>query len=135
MGLAEQLKVLAQGIHSEQIGEACPADFVEDVMLDIAYQPVVEWPVRDPLRPIPKPRPVLARSDGRYQIDHPEDRDFRIVEADELKLMRARYLLLRGWYYERLPSLSHSQREQVLAWYFPGGVVWLRPDTQELGDA
>jgi hypothetical protein len=77
----------------------------------------------DPLHPIPKPRAVLARSDGKYQIDYPESRDFQIVDAAALKIMRARFLLLRGWYYQHFDGLSHPQQQAVLDWYFPEGMV------------
>ena len=103
------------------------------VDLSIAYSPVVEENLEriNPALSVPKPVSVLQQKDGRYRIDHPEHGDFSFVDEHQLKRMRARYLLLRGYYYRHLKALSYPTQQQVLAWYFPEG-VWMPPAHSDL---
>lgn len=107
--------------HEEKIGDACPADYVSDVDLEIAFSPVVNHSVGNPCH-IPKPDRVEKQADGRYLITWPEAHNFEFVDEESLKLMRARFLLLRGFYHERFKSFAPREREKILAWYFPEGM-------------
>lgn len=61
--------------------------------------------------------------DGRYMILRPEINDFDWVTEDSVKVMRARFLLIRNYYYPLLNSLSPQSRGEAVANFF-GGSVW-----------
>lgn len=125
-----------------------------DVMLDVAFSPVVrsrldEDPVDQPwLLHLPKPTIIDRDARGRYFIiDPPRDvgdwhrkrplmttGQWEILTEDHVKLMRARYLLLRGWLYKRLHILPYDQKQATLAWYFPAG-VWAPPAGSDMARA
>lgn len=108
--------------HEEIIGDACPADYVSDVDLDVAFSPVVYRAVHDPHVDIPKPDRVEKQADGRYMVVWPESHDFEFVDEESLKMMRARYLLLRDFYHKNINSFTPRNTDKIHAWYFPGGM-------------
>ena len=69
--------------------ESAVKDAVDFIELEIAYSPVIMRPgdtTQDAVKVAYKGR------DGRYVITEP----YKVVTADELKVMRARYLVTRG---------------------------------------
>jgi hypothetical protein len=74
---------------------------VESVMLEIAYSPVLVEPESD------TPSPVVKIGDV-YHVRRP----LRPLQcsADELKVMRARFLIRRAWYAYHWFELSQYQR-------------------------
>lgn len=104
----------------------------EMVDLDIAFTPVVQHVTGgDPLLDVPAPVEVQKWKDGRYAIMHREHRDYDFVSEASLKIMRARYLILHGFYWRHLHAMSHPMRQEVLALYFGGG-VWTPKSGSEL---
>jgi len=102
-------------------------DVVDDVMLDIAFSPVILSPVQDHYSCAPpRPADVIQLGNGMYGVVRGvgEQANYETVTADTLKLMRARYLLLRDHFYKRLPDMAHSTRQKVLAYFFPDG-AWI----------
>ena len=75
-----------------------------DVMLDVAFSPVLPCPIADPDANPPWPVAVIALGKDRYGLVRGvgPDADYESVSADTLKVMRARYLLLCGHFYRRL---------------------------------
>ena len=110
---------------SETIDGACPADYVHAVDLDIAYSPVLYGrALFEPYRvQIAKPDIVVRQEDGRYRVDWPEHCDFQFIDEQSLKLMRARFLLWHGYFYRAFDSFSYPDKQKVLAWWFPQGMV------------
>lgn len=65
------------------------ADVIEAVDLDIAFSPVL-MNAGDKLENATDV--AYKAEDGRYVFDNP----YKVVTADELKVMRARFLIMRG---------------------------------------
>lgn len=102
-------------------------DVVADVMLDVAFSPVIPTPIQDNhIFDPPRPADVIQLGNGMYGIVHGvgEQADYETVTTDALKLMRARYLLLRDHFYKRLGGMDRVTRRMVLDRFFPGG-VWV----------
>lgn len=103
----------------EEIDGVNPRDAAQHVMLDLGYTPVVERYFGDMGHQIPEPVRVV-KDGARYCLMF--GRDYRWVSVEELKVMRARFLLLRGWYYRAFDGFSHPDKQKILAWYFKGGM-------------
>lgn len=97
----------------------------EMVMLDIAYSPVVEFIVDEKrlLFDIPIPVKVINRGDGKYEIRHLDPPDFKILSANEIKIMRARFLLLKAYYADKMDILAYPEKQTVIALYFDGSFL------------
>ena len=131
MGFLEALKKMIpdeiiDGANVREVAERC-------VDLEIAFSPVLQYPPCDDFMfgddlDVPVPVKVIARADGRYEIRHTAPPDFEILNKDDIKVMRARYLLLRGFYNENMHSFSYSKRKAIISYYFQDG--WL--DTKVL---
>ena len=81
------------------------------------------------------PIPSMVEMNGeRYMISRPANADFDWFSEDSVKVMRARFLLLRDYYYPRIPSMSESMRREVVSRFF-GGSVWTPPAGSELAKA
>lgn len=122
MSLIDELKKF---IPDEIIGSSNVAETAEMVMLDIAYSPVVEGVVNEEILPfnIPIPVKVIERGDGRYEIRRTDPPDFRILSEAEIKRMRARFLLLKAYYADKMDMLSYSEKQTVIALYFNGSFL------------
>ncbi len=110
-----------------------PRAVYEAVDLDIAHSPIL--PPNMPL-----PLPAVKQTDGRYTVDGLRSwfgggwsPDTFNVPAEEIRLWRARYLIMRDLIYHALVTevyryvpwydLCHyPTRERVLGAFFPGGV-------------
>lgn len=122
--LIDQLKAM---IPVETIDGVNVDEAAEMVMLDVEFTPVVVEPFgEDPAFSClnAAPFPCRVQKDGeRYCVWMPHSHEtYRWVEEDELKVMRARYLLLKNFYFRTLENMSHSHRAGVIAKFFPGGV-------------
>lgn len=91
--------------------------------LEIAFSPVLQH--RDDINPVD----VVELGEGRYRVygtvrgvDQPTE-----ASADEVKIMRARYLLTRGAMIRALPSMDYRTRKNVVAVFFKGHEPWLPP--------
>lgn len=107
----------------DQIAEQC-------VMLDIEFTPVVFERVSDPATTyfdrVPTPRRVQKEGD-RYCVWLPDsDQKYAWVNESSLKVMRARYLLLRGYYHSYIERFPHSLQQEIVSKFFPGGLF--KPD-------
>jgi hypothetical protein len=130
--LLTQLRAM---VPAEVIDGSNVDDAAEAVDLSIAYTPVVEDVVSSDLHHrVVKPVEVQKWSGGRWAVMYPERKDFRRVTEGEVKRMRARYLLLRGFYTRHFRRMPYPVQEQVRAWYFPDG-LWLPPEASELAKA
>ncbi|HEY0983537.1 hypothetical protein [Schlesneria sp.] len=121
------LKALNSMLPPETIGGHDVHDAAQCVDLNVEFTPVLPDRIEDPATTFPRliPTPRRVQMDGsRWCVWLPNTPEkYRWVNSDdELKVMRARYLLLRGWYFERIETMSHSQRAEVIGKYFPGGV-------------
>lgn len=129
------LAALQKMIPTEEIDGCRVDDAAGAVDLDIAHTPVIDSPVGDDYRHrIPKPVEAQKWSGDRWAVVYPDHHDFQRVTESELKRMRARYLLLRGFYTRAFRTLPHPTQQQVLAWYFPDG-LWLPPEGSDLAKA
>jgi len=119
MSLIDELKKF---IPDEIIDGNNVEETAEMVMLDIAYSPIVEHIISEERLPfdIPIPIKITKRGDGRYEIRRTNPPDFRIIDEAETKVMRARFLLLKGYYADQMDTLSYPEQQQVIALYFNG---------------
>lgn len=98
------------------------------VDLDIEYQPVIPNPVDSDLASLGYggrvPIPCRVQMEGSrwcVWIPHTNEK-YRWVTDDELKVMRARFLLLKGVYYRQIQNMPHSLQQEVVSKFFPGGL-------------
>jgi len=132
--MLEKLKsLIKEAVGEETIDGANVEETAEMVDLDIAYSPVVTGRISDDfhLHTIPQPEPVKISDNGRYYIPRTDPPDFEFISKESMKVMRARYLLLRGFYANNIDSFSYSEQQQILAWYFPGGLFRLPKKDKE----
>lgn len=120
-GLLEVLKKLAG---TETIDGADVWATAEMVDLDIAWKLlIVEHPIvqeDDELFSIvPDVTKAKSRPDGRYEIHYRTEAgpDFRIISEDQAKVMRARFLLLKGFYGRHFNRLTLPKQNEVGAKY------------------
>lgn len=117
MGLLEALNEL---IPDEIIDGSNVNDTAGMVDLDIAYKLlVVENPVpQDEFEincNIPSVDLALKRPDGRYEIRYigNDGPDFKIYTSEQTKVMRARFLLLKGYYASNINKLSYPNQNEA----------------------
>lgn len=121
--LSGLMAALEKQIPKESIDGHDPREVARCVMLDVAFTPVLERFVNEERLMFDPPEPVEVQQDGeRYMLVKPREHDFRWIDSKSLAVMRARFLLVRGYYYPRLRVLDYQTRDRVLCWYFPGGV-------------
>ncbi|MFO0801442.1 MAG: hypothetical protein U0804_28585 [Gemmataceae bacterium] len=129
------LAALQKLIPTEVIDGTSVDDAAGLVDLSVAHTPVVENPAGDNYQfRIQRPVEVQKWSGGRWAVMYRERKDFRRVTEDEVKVMRARYLLLRGYYYRSFRHLPYPGQREVTAWYFPDG-LWLPEAGSDLAKA
>lgn len=111
-------KEFIDGQNVREVADSC-------VYLDIDFSPVLaECLAGDPAinytEDVPKPTEVVKEGE-RYCLVW--SGNFQWINEESCKIMRARYLLLRGHYAKRLSekSLSYPIEQKVLAYYFPHG--------------
>ncbi len=126
MGLLETLKEMVgveivDGSNVEETAEMVDLDIAHKLFLveDMVQQEDIELIVNVPSVVLAKKRP-----DGKYQIDFQSESgpDFRIVTAGQAKVMRARFLLLKAFYFEHFDGMSYPQQQEIAAKYDIGWV-------------
>lgn len=114
-------------------------DTAEMVDLTVAFGPVLPNPVTDEggwprctraLSRIPVPQAVERRADGTYHLACAGSLETMPVSETALKVMRARYLLVRGFYQRHLNVMAHGERQEVVARFFPGGAWTPKPGSE-----
>ena len=113
----------------ELIDGCDPHDFVGMIDLSIGHSPILHdrhpWP---PLGDIPEPD--KPKKDGlRYYLSWPRSHQWEWLTEESHKLMRARFLIWRGWFYKTLGGFSHPDQQKIVHWYFEGGVWRPNPDS------
>ena len=119
-------RFLAAELRNEVIGGVPLADVLDFVDLDVAYSPVVEHPV-DGEFPRPEQLSVTAlvkRDDGRYEARRQTDAGptFEIFGPEQVRIMRARYLLCRDHFARSIEQYGYSQQQRILADFFAHGL-------------
>ncbi|MFA5173697.1 MAG: hypothetical protein WC438_00785 [Candidatus Pacearchaeota archaeon] len=121
--------LVVRGLSKEQIDGFSILSVLDYVDLDIAFSPVVCNPAGENyLFDIPKPDEINKCSDKRYvKFITGKNPDFEFIPENEVKVMRARFLLLRDYYYKclRLNQLVLPSRDKAINWYFNGAVFVL----------
>ena len=136
MSIIDALKKHIDDIHGgpEMIdGADVRAVAAECCDLDVAYSPVLLQRQHNEdyrlmlcdERYVPKPT-VIQKDGARYCI--PLE---RYIDADDLKVMRTRFILTKNYLYRNLRRMPNSLQQRVGAWYFPDG-VWMPPEGSEL---
>lgn len=129
-GLANALDMLADADPEMVDGARVDKIASECVDLDVEFSPVVPCRCDDWQHNPPTPSRVTKGQDGRYWVDDLQ----QYVHVESVKIMRARYLLMRGWFWKQLRAMSHSDRQRVLSMYFEGG-TWQPEEGSELAKA
>lgn len=129
-GLVKLLQAeLDKAYREEVIGGTSIADVLDYVMLDVAHTPVL--PTRNDQYDfdIPQPIDAMPTMGGQSYILNYGDGHAETVHEGALKVMRARFLLTKNHFYQRMLKGGFGDRDQqkVIAWYF-GGSVWIPND-------
>lgn len=121
MGFPEAIKAMIppefiDGNNVDEVAEKC-------VDLDIEFTPVLADRFHDDPASnhfdIPRPVSVTKGDDGRYCII--DSGNFQYVEESSLKVMRARYLLFRGYLYTNFHCLlNYPEKMKAAGWYSLG---------------
>lgn len=136
--------LLGERLREEKYGDTSIADVLDMVDIEVGFGMdsrgnrttllVVEgdWSERYQ-RQIPDVSYVEMNGE-RYMIPRPKEVDFDFLSEDSVKVARARFLLLRDYYYKRWRSVSHPMRQEAVAKFF-GGSVWTPAEGSELAKA
>ncbi len=107
------------------------------VMLDVAYKPVIKDVITQTDAELAYSVPfvivdVREKTNGTYELRWKieEQRDFDIVTADELAVMRARYITVLNYYRKNWHKITRPDQQAILNQYDIGFVP--DPDS-ELG--
>ena len=123
MGILEVLKAMCP---KEVIDGSDVDEIAKMVDLDVEFTPVIPHSVIDPATDYSGhvPTPCRVQLDGcRYCVWMPDSPEkYRWVDEESLKVMRARYLLLRGFYHRTIEGMPHGYRQEVISKFFPGGL-------------
>ena len=108
---------------------------VSAVNLDIAYSPVIAFPLTMEGAQIERmldPVSVTRTEGGLYLVETPfQDMLFsNPISAEHLARMRARFLVLKGWYDRYIDLLPRYVRDRVIAQFFDGVYLYLGPRIQ-----
>jgi hypothetical protein len=103
---------------------------VESVDLDIAFSPVLNFPLSEEfLSKYHLPVPIEVRKTGKgYILIHDPQKpaeDAEEVTPDELRLMRARFLIAKGLIDQNFRRLGHTAKTEAVANYFDGAYLEL----------
>jgi hypothetical protein len=115
MSIAEVLRKYLDEHDHEAIDGRKVSSLVDAVDLEIAGVPLcVEHECEDWQFNCPQvTRYERWENPPRWALVRPESHDFEIVSEETLKRMRARFLLMNGWYYRHFHTLTHSMRSNV----------------------
>ena len=125
-GLLDVLKKLSGTETIDGAGVVATAEIVD---LDIAWKLlIVEHPIvqedDELFAIIPDVTKAKSRPNGQYEIHYRTEAgpDFRIISEDQAKVMRARFLLLKGFYGRHFNILTLPKQNEVGAKYDMGFV-------------
>lgn len=127
------LDILKEMIPDEIIDGSNVDETADMVDLDIAYKLLV---VRDCVQQDemqlysdipPVEQDVTKRPDDKYEIRWQTENgpNFEVFTADRMKVMRARYLLLKGFYYEHFHQLTLPKQNEAASKY---EITWIPPE-------
>lgn len=122
------MESLAKLVPPEIIDGANVVETATVVDLTVEFTPVLPAPVGCYLEegwgPRFVPTPCRVQQEGaRWCVWIPYSSEkYRWVTDEQLKVMRARYLLLKAFYYRTIEGMTHSQRSEVISKFFPGGL-------------
>jgi len=117
----------------EEIDGANVKETANVVDLSIAYSPVVCSRCDEFQRWIPETE--KPQKDGlRYYVLRPQSRDWLWISPDELKVMRARFLLMKAVFYKMFRGYSYPDRQKILHYYFDGR-MWQPKEDSDLAKA
>ncbi len=115
------LRVLEKLIPKEIIDGSDVHETADMVDLDIAYRLLlvencVQQEDIELVSNIPSVSEAKKRSDGKYEIRFIGETgpDFRILTIDQAKIMRARFLLLKGWYTSNWDRITLPKQNEVV---------------------
>ena len=121
MSLLDKLKEM---IPDEIIDGSNVDETAEMVDLDVAYKlflvpDVVHSDDFEIRSNIPNVVEATTRPDGKYQYSFQTEAgpDFKILTIGEAKIMRARFLLLKGFYATNMDSLSYPKQQEAASKY------------------
>jgi len=121
MGLLEALKSeIARQHGTEDIGGSNPYDTAKMVDMDVAGQNLVVVDRVGPDWQLQPPEPTRFEKwtkPDRWALVYPKQAHFEVVSEESIKVMRARFLLLNGWYYRHFHSLSYPTQGLVFERY------------------
>ena len=118
------IEILKDLIPDEMVGNSNVVGTADMVDLDTAYKLLlVENPVpEDDFQIFSNIPPVvlgLKRDDDKYEIRYIGDDgpDFKIHTAEETKVMRARFLLLKGYYASNINRMTLPKQNEARSLY------------------
>lgn len=116
----------------EVIDGTDPHDLISAVDLTIAHSPVLQDRAEWPPHHGSIPEPVKPKKDGlRYYLSDARAQTWKWLTPDEHRLMRARFLLWRGWLYRTFDGFPYPDKQCIASWYFEGG-MWRPKEGSEL---
>jgi hypothetical protein len=128
-GLTEALKTQFPGaFEPELVGNVDVQEAAKDVLLSIAYTPVV--PNHHGIVPCSVVALDPENTEGKYRVYFPAHFDdhragtTQDVTADELREMRARYLLTMNYLRSFFDRLSYNVQQMALRLYFDSKAPW-----------
>ena len=118
------IKAFKDLIPEEIIDDCSVSDTAQMVDLDMAFKLLlVEYPVPldefSLLCNIPLVVEAKKRPDGKYELRSTTEQgpDFRVLSASIAKEMRARFLLLKGFYATNFDKLTLPKQKEVVSEY------------------
>jgi hypothetical protein len=106
------------------------------VDLTIAFSPVIAFPLTIEgigVERMLDPVPVTQTQGGLYLVQTPFQEAMLLgnpVDAQRLAPMRARFLVVKGWYDTYMDLLPEFERERAIAQFFDGFYLYLGPEIQ-----
>jgi len=109
---------------------------IPSVDLSIAYTPVIAFPLTIAgvgVERLLEPVRVTQTQGGLYLVEEFSHNVLPFgnpISGELLAPMRARFLVLKGWYDRYIDLLPHSVRDRVIAQFFDGTYFYLGPTIQ-----
>lgn len=111
---------------------ATPEEAEKIIDLSVAYTPVLDnFILREDELYHMIPKPVRVVKDGLRYCLMPGGSEYRWLDIEELKRKRARYILVKNWYYVNFKKLSYPEQQEVLGKFFKDG-MWRPKEGSEL---
>ena len=127
-----------RNIPREDIDGMSPEDAAKFVELQMGYTPIVlerwsgeHWDIPVPCKVITDGKKYAAVWERWMLNGRNGGRDFQNLLDEQHMEARARYLLLRGYFYRHFDRYSYPEQRKIIAWYF-GGVMWRPAEGSDL---